>query len=224
MSINQNGSVREASVKILWVFNAGVRDAAAVQRHLDALNLDFLLTHPQASNRLRVFIPAAEIASASHQIGFRALSSASPDEDLVLGDAPDVAVIAKVKFEPDGVLFAKYMQLIHDIRGRGARLIIDHCDDHIGRGGPAADMYRTFLGAADVVTVNSPVMKEVLTHQNAGSDIRVVLDPVEGNRQPPAFAPAVRYRRCGTATVSTSVRSRRCCRSSASGRNRRRWP
>ena len=173
-------------MRVTWVTGSTFTKPQLIRDERGKLNLSYLLLSARASDRLRIFIPAAGVDSPSQRVTiFSMHRNLAASESL---PPSDVVILGKTIFDEDGVLLKNCMDRIAAAKAEGSSVIIDYCDDRITQGGRMAEMYRTFLAAADHITVNSPVMKNILLSQ-VGGDISVIVDPVEGARREPAFSP-----------------------------------
>lgn len=72
------------------------------------------------------------------------------------------------------------LELAAALAKRGVKIVADYSDDHFGNPAMAA-VYRALCNAADVAVASTPALAEVLREQTA-TPVKVVSDPVEGER------------------------------------------
>ena len=136
-------------------------------------------TSDLASARYRVLIPAQQLARMGH-----ALQVASPGP---AGYPPAVhqidcdAVVISKSFDPVTEALGK------SLRERGAKVVVDFCDDHF-RHPQHATHFHNLARMADAIVTATPAMAEAV-RSATGRDSIVVTDPVEGPRGVPRFAP-----------------------------------
>ena len=136
-------------------------------------------TSDLASARYRALVPAQQLARMGH-----ALQVASPGPTgyppAVHSTACDVVVISK-SFDPitEG--------LGQSMKARGAKVVVDFCDDHF-RHPQHATHFHNLARLADSIVTATPAMADAV-RAATGRDSTVVTDPVEGPRGMPRFAP-----------------------------------
>ncbi len=172
-------------MRIAWIIdsnNAGWRATGQVrQSHL-------------ASTRLRVAIPASVLSARGH--GTRIFSPALNQESVrnFSGTDIDIAVFSKLS-NPDIAAFRKraalWLELANALKQAGVGIVADVCDNHFGDF--HGDYLRTLCATADVITVNSSTMADIV-RQQTGRTASVCTDPVEGMRRPPRFEQSTKLR------------------------------
>lgn len=172
-------------MRIAWIIdsnNAGWRPTEQVcQSHL-------------ASMRLRVAIPSHALSARGH--GTVIFSPALSNESVrnFNGKNIDIAVFAKLS-NPDVATFRKraalWLELADTLKRGGSRIVADICDNHFGNF--HGDYLRTLCAMADMITVNTPTMGDIV-QQHTGRRASVCSDPVEGAKMPPRFVPGPRLR------------------------------
>jgi tetratricopeptide (TPR) repeat protein/SAM-dependent methyltransferase len=154
--------------RVFWVTHGAL--ALAQGRPVSAL----------ASARLRVLMPAAELAQ---QLDSRFLSERECPDELSGNEPPspdDVLVISK-SFSPDTT------RLLLQTKKRGTRVVVDVCDNHFDH--PEHGPHLRFLtAAADALVVNTPAM-QALVREKTGRDATLIGDPFEGPQGAPSFEP-----------------------------------
>lgn len=136
-------------------------------------------TSDLASARYRVLIPAQQLARLGHQVQVATLPPQGwPAE--VRDAACDVLVISKSMHAPNE-------ELARAMKARGAKIVVDFCDDHFAHPqiGPH---FRALAGLADVIVASTDAMADSI-RRNVQRESIVITDPVEGPRGAPAFAP-----------------------------------
>lgn len=147
-----------------------------------------------ASMRLRVAIPSLVLSARGHSTAIFSPALSNEPVRNVNGKDIDVAVFAKLS-NPDEAVFRKravlWLELAKVLKHAGVRLVADVCDNHFGdyRG----DYLRTLCAMANVITVNTPTMGDIV-QQHTGHQASVCSDPVEGTKIPPRFSPGTRLR------------------------------
>lgn len=137
-------------------------------------------TSKMASMRYRAIIPARELQRLGHEARIVVTGEGTWSDAEVDALRCDVAVISKSFNGSTEELAAK-------LRTRGARIVVDVCDDHFGHPEHGAHFER-LLRLADRVVASTERMAEVL-RERAGLESIVVSDPVEGVRRPVLFSP-----------------------------------
>jgi SAM-dependent methyltransferase len=139
------------------------------------------LTSDLASARYRVLIPAQQLGRLGHQVQIAGLAGDTwPAEVLA---APVDAVVISKSFQAANEALASAM------KARGAKVVVDFCDDHFEHAELGPHL-RRLAALADVVIASTGMMAEAV-RRHAGRDATVITDPVEGPRGMPAFAPAL---------------------------------
>jgi hypothetical protein len=162
-------------VHVAWVVNDAV-----IERVTDRV---FSLL---ASYRYRVFIPAVELS----RTGWRA---------TVIAVTPGPASIERVRQSLRGVdvvVFSKLFNatpiqplLMQVAREAGARVVVDVSDDFVDKA--YAEQYRDSVKAADAVSTASAFLAGRIAEMT-GKQATVILDPYEGERGEPRWAPRPR--------------------------------
>lgn len=136
-----------------------------------------------ASQRLRIGIPARELAQAG--FGQQVLSLSDPlphDVDV------DVAVFSKILPRSAGHV-ARHLEFAQALSARGCKVVVDVCDNHFGEA--QFPYLPRLIALSDRVLANSPAMADIIaTH--TGREAVVIPDPVEMARQAPRFEPQAR--------------------------------
>jgi hypothetical protein len=162
-------------VHVAWVVNDAV-----VERATDHV-FSYL-----ASYRYRVFIPAVELARAGWQA-------------TVIAVTPDPGSIERFKLSLRGVdvvVFSKLFTataiqplLMQAAREAGVRTMVDVSDDFVDKAYAAP--YRDAVKAADAVSTSSAFLTARIAEMT-GKQATVILDPYEGERGEPRWAPRPR--------------------------------
>ena len=136
-------------------------------------------TSAHASARYRVLIPAHQLLRLGHEVQIAAVAPGQLTQ-AVKDMACDVLIVSK-SFDPD------HVDLVQAMRSRGAKVIVDFCDDHFAHPdyGPH---FRKMAGLADRVVASTGKMAESL-REHAKVEAAVITDPVEGPRGLPRFSP-----------------------------------
>lgn len=147
-----------------------------------------------ASMRLRVAIPSRALSARGYSTAI--FSPAISDESVRNFNGKDIDIAVFTKLSNPGVAAfrqraALMLELADTLKHGGVRLIADVCDNHFGdyRG----DYLRTLCTMADVITVNTPTMGDIV-QQYTGRRAYVCNDPVEGAKMPPRFSPGTKLR------------------------------
>lgn len=157
--------------RIVWV-SAGKVDTSAGQ-----------LSSILASTRYRVIQPSLGLSQRGWQSSY-----VYENEAQLMGGwqgqppaAGDTVVISKV-FTPFAI------KLAEDAKARGAKLIVDYCDNHLDhpQRGP---VQIALLQLADVVVASTSELNESLGARGRSADY-VISDPVELTQAKPCFAPS----------------------------------
>jgi len=172
-------------MRIAWIIdsnNAGWRPTEQVcQSHV-------------ASTRLRVAIPSRALSARGYDTAIFSPALSNESVRNVNSKDIDVAVFAKLS-NPDEAVFRKravlWLELANTLKRGGVRLVADICDNHFGD--YHGDYLRTLGAMADVITVNTPTMGDIV-QQHTGRQASVCSDPVEGAKMPPRFSPGARLR------------------------------
>jgi len=167
-------------MRVLWVLGT----------HMSALDPStdhgLVAFSPLASDRLRVAVPAAELARLGVESAF-----CVPDPDIALPDpsAYDTVVIGKFSSPraDDSVRIAWWMTFAQRVLDAGRRLIVDVSDNPFARRNPRADLYRRLLPKCSAVCVPSAWLGRAIAG-HCRSAPRVVADPYEGRAAPARFA------------------------------------
>jgi hypothetical protein len=138
------------------------------------------LTSKMASMRYRALVPARELQRLGHEARIVVSGEGAWADAEVDGLRCDVAVVSK-SFN------ASTEELAAKLRARGARIVVDVCDDHFGHPEYGAHFER-LIAMADRLVASTERMAAVI-RERSGRDAVVVSDPVEGVRRAPAFAP-----------------------------------
>lgn len=133
-----------------------------------------------ASIRYRVLMPAQELSRAGHAVQI----ASTPDSGW--NDANSR------QFEADHVVFSKSFNAANEelatrMRGKGARIWFDICDNHFLH--PTnRQHFEKMIDLADGLIASTPLLAEEVLNRK-GRSCALVTDPVEGERAEPAFAP-----------------------------------
>lgn len=137
-----------------------------------------------ASQRLRIGIPARELARA----GFRQQVFSLP-EQMPDGMDADVAVFSKILPRSAGHV-ARHIEFAQALSARGCKVVVDVCDNHFGE--TQFPCLQRMISISDGVIANSPAMADIITTHTDRQAV-VIADPVEMPRQVPRFRPEVRH-------------------------------
>ena len=140
------------------------------------------LTSDMASMRYRALIPARYLAQAGHEVQVVTTGEA-PWEAAALARLEAHVLVVSKSFSPatEGIAAA--------LQRRGARVVVDVCDNHFDDPAHGAHFER-LLALADAVVASTPRMAE-LVRARTGRECAVVSDPVEGPRGTPQLAPRI---------------------------------
>lgn len=141
-----------------------------------------------ASQRLRIGIPARELARGGFRQRVLSLSEQGPDDVLA-----DVAVFSKI-LPRSAAHVARHIEFAQALSARGCKIVVDVCDNHFGE--TQFPYLARMTALSDRVLANSPAMADVIaTHTDC--EAVVIPDPVEMLRQAPHFEPQARRARFG---------------------------
>ena len=136
-------------------------------------------TSAWASARYRGLIPGRALARLGHEVRFVTVGAAGLAPEVT--NAPcDVLVISKSGHESMEAVAAT-------MRARGAKVVVDYCDDHFGHPQLGPHFLR-LAQLADTLVASTEMMAQAV-RRHTGRDARVIGDPVEGPRGVPRFAP-----------------------------------
>lgn len=140
-----------------------------------------------ASHRLRSAIPARELMAAGHEITVMS----SPQDWLVGSEACHAArlIISKLS-HPSPAELSKLMhaaaEQITEARKHGVVVLVDYSDDIVARGDHRSGPTLQLLLQADcVVCASEELARRVRLYLGTAADVRVIPDPVEGERRDP---------------------------------------
>lgn len=142
-----------------------------------------LLQCPMASVRLRVTVAARAWKQAGHENVFI-------DPNKCRGfnwRKTDVCLVPKFYYDNP---LGPWLAAIRAAKNAGCALVIDVCDYPEHKPAPVPEFYATALQMADVITVNSERMKELI-----GTGL-VIEDAILNPAKEPAFAPEDRLKIC----------------------------
>ena len=142
-----------------------------------------LVSSRLASQRLRIGIPARELARAGIRQRVSSLSEQAPD-DL---DA-DVAVFSKI-LPRSAAHVERHIEFAQTLSARGVKVAVDVCDNHFGEA--AFPYLQRLIAISDGVIANSSAMADIVA-AHTERDAVIIPDPVEMARQVPRFEPQVR--------------------------------
>lgn len=142
-----------------------------------------------ASARYRALIPAREFEQQGHRVNF--LNLRTQDDIQEPGDTADIYVVTKLlggaNKDELQQLADRSLRFAHAVRGQGARVVSDHCDDHFGHpflGG----YYRELIDLSHGIVASTSSLADII-RQQTGRQAAVISDPVEGIQQPARFDP-----------------------------------
>ena len=136
-------------------------------------------TSDLASARYRALIPAQQLARMGHQVQV-STKGAAGWSDEVKQAACDVLVVSKSLDPATGELAAA-------MKARGTRIVVDFCDDHFDHPEHGAHQ-RNLAAIADGIVASTDGMAAAV-RRHSGRESKVIIDPVEGPRGTPRFAP-----------------------------------
>jgi hypothetical protein len=90
----------------------------------------------------------------------------------------DLIIAGKIDYLSDPSRPMRWLSYMADGKSRGARVIIDYTDNHLGQDSPAGQFYRESLNLADGVIVSSEVLRDEV-RKYFDKYIRVIEDPIE---------------------------------------------
>lgn len=164
-------------MKVLWIFYTG---QPGLMHELSALR-----SSPSAAVRLRVAIPAAELAR--RQIRQAALCGPPRQESLNAALAWSADVVVLSKFLPpvseDGPA-PQYLKVARALKEAGARIVLDVADNYLAD--DRASDFLALTGVADFMVANTVMMADEIREQTRIAAL-VIGDPVEGARQAPRW-------------------------------------
>jgi hypothetical protein len=141
-----------------------------------------------ASDRLRVAVPAAELARLGVESAF-----CVPDPAAALPDpeAYDAVVIGKFSSPrvDDSLRIERWTTLARQVLDAGRRLIVDVIDNPFAGGNPRAELYRRLLPECSAVCVPSEWLGRAIA-PHCRSAPQLVADPYEGRPAAAGFAPS----------------------------------
>jgi hypothetical protein len=142
------------------------------------------LTSTLASARYRAIIPAEQLSRRGHEVDVRSSGPGEWSREIV--DFPcDVVVVSKSLARANEAHLA-------EMKARGVKAVVDICDNVFGDA-EYGEHFRALARLADVVTSSSAAMAEAIRRET-GRDSIVVVEPVEGARGIPRFAPSLPIR------------------------------
>jgi glycosyltransferase involved in cell wall biosynthesis len=151
-----------------------------------------LLLARMASQRLRIALPGRELVAAGiAQSVISTLSASCAHAPAERAVSPEVAVFSKILPRSEAHVRTR-VEYARQLLSRGARLVVDICDNpfrHVQAAG-----LRELIAMAHRVVANSEAMAELIETET-GRDATVIADPVEGERQEPAFTPEAQVHR-----------------------------
>lgn len=136
-----------------------------------------------ASERYRVLMPARLLCGWGHTVS--AVPAACPPQAAIWDEAlaADVVVVSKV-------FSGEVLQVLERARGRGARIVVDLCDNHFDH----VDMpelsriYTQLCRQADALMVSTSALGDLIV-ERFGRFAPVIDDPYEAPAVEPRFAP-----------------------------------
>lgn len=137
-------------------------------------------TSDAASARYRVLLPGEQLARLGHHVRMATLPPGGELPAALVDNPCDVLVVSKSFNAISEVLATR-------LRARGARIVVDICDDHFDHPefGPH---FRRLVELADQVVASTGVMAKAI-RQHTGRDCVIITDPVEGPRGTPRICP-----------------------------------
>lgn len=158
-------------MNILWITFAPI------------VNKNGTLSSDMASARYRVIIPAKYLASQrDYQQTF-----------ICTHHGQDLRDISEILEKQNVVIFSKSFNPINEqialiAKQKNIKVIFDICDNHFDSA-KFAQHYKNMANLADLITVNTPLMADIVKQYVDKSTI-IIPDPYEGNKGRPHFKPA----------------------------------
>lgn len=135
-----------------------------------------------ASARYRICIPAIELSRQGVTSHLLSLPHVPDVHEAARAIAGDILVVSKS-------LDARTELIVEVAKSRGIPIVVDFCDNHFDH--PAlGSHYERLAELADAIVVNTPAMNRVIEWVTGRAAV-VVVDPYEGPRGVPRFAPPV---------------------------------
>lgn len=158
--------------------------------HFGAIQGDTQRRSDLASARYRALIPARQLESLGHRVGFVDLRAPIPNVNSS-GDFAEVYVFTKLMGPKTSdklrFLAERALQFAQTIRAAGSRVISDHCDNHFGN--PLFGPYnRELIRLSDGVVASTQALADII-RDHTGCESVLISDPVEGVKQQPHFDP-----------------------------------
>ncbi len=137
-----------------------------------------------ASARYRVIIPASELSRRGHKTEIRRAPPDPQGRIDIASISADVIVLSKS-------ISVHNEALVKDLRARGVRVILDLCDsyfDHVAYGTRFQAHTIEMCKLVNNVVVSTPALQDEV-RRYTGMEPTIIVDPVEGTRGQPHFAP-----------------------------------
>lgn len=141
---------------------------------------DGRLTSPMASVRYRVLYVAEQLLANGHRV------------DIIQGGVPANADYLEAPLDADVVIISKGLfegsvAIAERAKQRGARVLMDICDDHFDT--VFRETYLALCALADGITASTPAMARVIAERTT-RDAAVIGDPYEAPHGSPRFQPS----------------------------------
>lgn len=106
--------------------------------------------------------------------------------DAKNASAASTLIVGKLDFTSDPTRPQRWLKYIDIARQRGARIVIDYTDHHLGTGTPADHFYRAAFGSADLAICSSTRLAQLIYPFFEGT-IQMIEEPIEVPIVPPVL-------------------------------------